>query len=142
MGLVAGWFLAGLLATSSGSSLLGDWRTPGGSVIRVASCGDAICMNVVKVAPDATETQDKLNPDLSLRTRPLCGLRIGEGFRPETETSASGGKVYDPESGKTYSGKVERKGDTLRLRGFIGVSMFGRTEVWSSIPAIAACKPS
>ncbi len=142
MGLMAIWLVAGLLGASAagGGGLTGDWQTPGGSVVRVAGCGEAICMTVVKVAADATESRDKLNPEVALRTRPLCGMRIGEGFHADGEQAASGGKVYDPESGKTYSGKVERRGDTLRLRGFLGVSLFGRTEVWKSIAPVQACK--
>ena len=43
----------------------------------------------------------------------------------------SGGFIYDPNSGKTYRGKIKLTDpDTLRLRGYIGISLLGRTEVW------------
>ncbi|MBN1327649.1 MAG: DUF2147 domain-containing protein, partial [Candidatus Cloacimonetes bacterium] len=44
-----------------------------------------------------------------------------------------GGTIYDPESGKTYSCTMKLSGDQLEIRGFIGISLLGRTEVWSRI---------
>ena len=42
------------------------------------------------------------------------------------------GTIYDPDSGKTYSAKATLVSpNELDLRGFIGVSMFGRTEKWT-----------
>ncbi len=43
-----------------------------------------------------------------------------------------GGEILDPEEGKTYRGKLHPIDDGARLevRGFIGFSLFGRTQVW------------
>ena len=92
------------------------------------------------MSPTAPGDRDQLNPDKSLRSRPICGLRIGDGFKPDGPAAAAGGHIYDPESGKTYSGKMERQGDTLKLRGYIGFALIGRTEVWNLTQAPAACK--
>ena len=44
----------------------------------------------------------------------------------------NGGWVYDPESGSTYKAEMQLNGpDVLKLRGFIGMSWFGRTETWT-----------
>jgi uncharacterized protein (DUF2147 family) len=43
------------------------------------------------------------------------------------------GKIYDPYSGKTYSSTLKLKDDKLNIRGYIGVSLFGRTTVWQRI---------
>jgi uncharacterized protein (DUF2147 family) len=46
-----------------------------------------------------------------------------------------GGTVVDPENGKEYQGKIWTVGkDSLHMRGFVGISLFGRTEVWVRIP--------
>ncbi|MBC7867421.1 MAG: DUF2147 domain-containing protein [Gloeobacteraceae cyanobacterium ES-bin-316] len=42
------------------------------------------------------------------------------------------GKIYDPSSGKTYSCTMKIEGlNTLEIRGYIGISLFGKTELWT-----------
>ena len=43
-----------------------------------------------------------------------------------------GGHILDPNNGKTYKCKMELddKGKKLKVRGYIGVPMLGRTQVW------------
>ncbi len=78
--------------------------------------------------PSRLDTQ---NPEESLRDRPLRGLTILSGFRYEGDGRWDGGRVYDPNSGNTYQGTITVVDNvTLKLRGFIGISLFGRTEVW------------
>jgi len=75
---------------------------------------------------------DDLNPDPKLRARPLDGLTIMSGFVYDGDGHWSGGRIYDPNSGKTYKctlTQVDR--DTLKLRGYIGISLFGRTDTWT-----------
>ncbi|RXH56036.1 hypothetical protein GRAN_2893 [Granulicella sibirica] len=98
-----------------------------------------LCFTVARVSPTAPGTTDAMNPDATLRDRPLCGLRIGDGFKPDSPTTASGGQIYDPMSGKTYSAKMESKGDTLKLRGYIGVPTLGRTETWTRTATPPPC---
>jgi uncharacterized protein (DUF2147 family) len=75
---------------------------------------------------------DRENSDKSLQSRPIVGLAIMKGFKFDGKKEWNGGTVYDPESGKTYKGKVWLEGDnTLGLRGFIGISLLGRTEKWT-----------
>jgi uncharacterized protein (DUF2147 family) len=81
--------------------------------------------------PDREET-DVHNPDPALRDRKLVGLEILSGFTYEGDWRWSGGTVYDPNSGKTYRCNlklVDR--NTLKLRGYIGISLLGRTDVWT-----------
>jgi uncharacterized protein (DUF2147 family) len=40
------------------------------------------------------------------------------------------GSIYDTDNGKTYSCKMTLDNDTLKVRGFVGISLFGRTTVW------------
>ncbi|MFZ5907440.1 MAG: DUF2147 domain-containing protein [Nitrospirota bacterium] len=47
------------------------------------------------------------------------------------EDQWEGGKIYDPQNGKTYSCKIKLEGQKLRVRGFIGFSLLGRTAVWT-----------
>lgn len=74
---------------------------------------------------------DKKNPSESLQARPLMDLVILSGLVPDGKTKYKSGKIYDPKSGKTYSAKAElANNNTLSLRGFIGVSLVGRTDTW------------
>lgn len=119
----------------------GDWREASGSVIRIAPCGDALCAKLVLVSAAAPVSVDGMNPDSSLRTRPLCGLLIGEGFRSSDPNKADDGKLYDPKTGKTYKGAMTSEGDTLLLRGYIGIAAFGRTAKWDRVKEpVEVCK--
>jgi uncharacterized protein (DUF2147 family) len=66
-----------------------------------------------------------------LKDRPLVGLQILSGFAPDG-SQWSGGQVLDPESGKVYRATIalEDGGKKLRLRGYIGIPVLGRTEHW------------
>jgi uncharacterized protein (DUF2147 family) len=45
------------------------------------------------------------------------------------------GTVVDPENGKEYKGKIWAVGkDTLKMRGYVGISLLGRTESWVRLP--------
>lgn len=122
--------------------VVGDWREPSGSVIRIAPCGDALCATLVFISTAAPVRVDGNNPDAALRTRPLCGLQIGQGFRGPDPNRAEGGRLYDPKNGKTYKGNMTSEGNTLLLRGYIGVSLFGRTAKWDRVTTpIESCTP-
>lgn len=75
---------------------------------------------------------DAENPEAALQSRPLMNLNILQGLSHAGKAKYDGGTIYDPKSGKTYSCKAELVGmDTLKLRGFIGVSLVGRTSEWT-----------
>lgn len=52
-------------------------------------------------------------------------------FKFNGDDEWKGSDIYDPESGKTYSSDMYLKDkNTLKVRGYVGISMFGRTETW------------
>ena len=72
---------------------------------------------------------DKQNPDEKLRNIPLIGLINLKNFKQAGKDSWVDGEVYDPKNGKTYSCKMTLTSPkTLDVRGFIGLSIIGRTE--------------
>lgn len=76
---------------------------------------------------------DANNPDESLRTKPLLGLVILRNFKYD-DGEWSGGRVYDPQNGKDYKCYMKLKdAKTLNVRGYIGFSLLGRTEVWTRV---------
>ncbi len=134
--------LFALQATPAASTLSGDWKTSNDSIVRVYPCdGSHLCARVVVVGPKTKPQLDVNNPDTGLRNRPICGLTIGTGFAPDGTDTAKDGKIYDPESGKTYSAQMQSEGETLKLRGFVGISLLGRTEKWQRVSSTgAACQ--
>ena len=120
------------------ADVLGVWKTPDGGLVSVYRCEAQVCAKVVKVHPGETQTHDVMNPRTDLRSRALCGLEVGHGFSLTDPDHAEGGELYDPNSGKTYKGAMTFVDGKLKLRGYIGVKMFGRTEVWTRAADSAA----
>ena len=76
--------------------------------------------------------KDAKNPDAKLKNRDLIGLVILQDFK-YTGSAWENGKIYDPNSGKTYDCilKVKDNNKVLDIRGYVGVPMFGRTATWT-----------
>jgi len=74
---------------------------------------------------------DEMNSDEKLRSRPRLGLPVLADFVKDGDNKYTGGTIYDPNNGKTYSCKMTYKGGILDIRGYIGISLFGRTTTWS-----------
>lgn len=125
--------MSAAVAQAPQSHLIGDWREPGGSVIRVAPCSGDLCARLVQISATAPSKLDGHNPDTSKRKEPLCGMQIGTGFHVTDPNHADDGRLYDPKTGKTYHGEMTREGDTMHLRGYVGIKAFGRTEDWNRI---------
>jgi uncharacterized protein (DUF2147 family) len=68
---------------------------------------------------------DVRNPEDKLKLKPLLGLEILKDFIYDGDKWTDG-KIYDPKSGKTYS-------CNLNIRGYIGISIIGRSEVWKKV---------
>ncbi len=84
-----------------------------------------------------TKTPGKLdsnNPDKKQQTDKLAGKEILKAFVFDGKDLWHEGTIYDPKNGKTYSCKINRdeKGN-LNVRGYIGVSMLGRTTFWVKV---------
>jgi uncharacterized protein (DUF2147 family) len=79
---------------------------------------------------------DRENPDAALRDRPVLGLQIMFEFEYAGDNRWKKGTIYAPDDGKTYKCKISLSEDgVLKVRGYIGISMLGRTEEWTRVPA-------
>jgi uncharacterized protein (DUF2147 family) len=77
------------------------------------------------------EKHDRHNPDAAKHNDPIVGLEVLKGFSYSGKNLWEGGTIYDPKNGNTYKCKITLKGKELQVRGFIGISLIGRTEVWT-----------
>lgn len=75
---------------------------------------------------------DVKNENEKLRSKPIIGLLILRGFTQKSENTYDNGTIYDPKNGKTYSCTITYKdAQYLSIRGYIGISLLGRTSVWT-----------
>jgi uncharacterized protein (DUF2147 family) len=87
---------------------------------------------VVKLLPAATITKCEKCAGAN-KGKSLVGMDILWGLK-KTGSAWEGGEILDPKKGKVYDCKIELDGkDKLKVRGFIGVAMFGRTQVWYKV---------
>ena len=83
--------------------------------------------------PKGNPKMDINNPDPALRSKPLLGTVLLRDFVYD-DGEWNSGRIYDPQNGKDYKCYIKLKdGKTLNLRGYIGISLLGRTEVWSRV---------
>ena len=67
------------------------------------------------------------------KNKPVLGLVIIKGLKKKGHFY-EGGKVTDPKNGKSYHCKMTLEGkDKLIVRGYIGISLFGRSQTWFRI---------
>lgn len=80
------------------------------------------------------DTVDTNNPDVRLHSRKLVGAILLKDFVFDGADTWQDGTIYDPTDGKTYACKLSLTADQkLKVRGYIGISLFGRTEYWTRI---------
>lgn len=75
---------------------------------------------------------DVNNPDEKLQNRPLDNLVLLSGFE-FTGDQWEDGKIYDPNSGKTYNCYMEINGNQLEVTGYVGVKWLSRTVTWTKV---------
>lgn len=127
-------FAPQLLAAQTGAdAILGTYLTEGGkSRVVISKQGNAYIGTITWLKKG--DVLDEKNPDKAETMKKLTGKVILRGLTHDSDRDYKNGKIYDPESGKTYSCKAttQENGD-LRVRGFIGASLFGRTTTWKRI---------
>lgn len=65
------------------------------------------------------------------KDKPIVGMTILWGLKKDGD-GWSGGEILDPKNGKIYRAKMSlsEDGKSLKVRGFIGISLIGRTQTW------------
>jgi len=80
---------------------------------------------------------DDKNEDPALQSRPVMGMKLLKNFVFDGEDEWESGTIYDPKKGKTYSCYMKfpdnNNKDLLKIRGYIGFSLLGRTVYWTRV---------
>lgn len=123
-------------AQESVSPLEGLWLTQNErSVIKVAPCNQGLCGHIHWIIDGGMQTDAK-NPDESLRARPMCGLPILWGMKKDSDTAWEDGKIYKADDGDIYDADIALQQDgTLKVRGYMGISLLGKTQIWRRVNA-------
>ncbi|MGE5539306.1 MAG: DUF2147 domain-containing protein [Gemmatimonas sp.] len=134
-----------VLAAPAGSAtgLLGDWLTQDkDAALTIADCGGPLCGRIIWLESAAgaggSVRRDDNNPDRAKQGQRICGLVVIHNLRP-TGPDTWGGDVYNPQDGKTYRGTITVLSENaIRLRAYIGLPIFGRSETWTRVPGSVA----
>ena len=124
------WFGAFILTLSSISAagerieVMGLWASDG-SIFEVLE-QDGEFVGIIRILKDP-----------ALRNRPVIGISMFSEY--EYKNALWQGKIYDPETGNTYQSRMEVNSEgQLKIRGYVGIPLFGRTATFSSVDT---CEP-
>lgn len=126
-------------ARADNASPVGVWKNiddvsgKSRALIRITETNGTLRGTVVKVFPGPDEDQNPKcgNCEGALKDAPIVGLRILSGLKKDGD-EYTGGEILDPENGEVYSSNVHLidGGRKLSVRGYIGVSLLGRSQTW------------
>lgn len=131
---------------SASNSPLGYWKTIDDvtgkpkSILKIFMSGGALYGQVVKIFPRPGYDQNELCTACTgyRHNKKIVGMVIMEGLHqnPNSPAEWSGGTIMDPLNGKTYKCYITliSNGQKLNVRGYIGISLFGRTQTWIRVP--------
>lgn len=139
-------FVATLLMIFSFSALavdadkvLGYWWSPEQkSKVLITKTDGKYFGKIIAVRKESQDKRDTKNPDKALQDRKILGMEILSSFKFDGDDTWEDGKIYDPESGKTYKCKMWfEKDDVLKIRGYVGISLLGRTAEFTKVQGSA-----
>ena len=137
----SGYLLVVSLSVSAQSvdPALGVWKTidektnQPSSLIRLEEKNGELNGTVIELIPTPGEpliTHCRLCKG-ERKDKPIVGMVIMNGLKKEKAGYWSGGEILDPEEGDIYKVKIATDDcKTLKVRGYIGISLIGRTQVW------------
>ncbi len=134
-------------APAARMAILGRWAEPrtilefreepnGQLSGRVVALMEPVYLPEDGFGPVGAPRRDDNNPDEALRSRPMLGLNLLSDYRFDGKRWQ--GNIYDPEGGGTYTSRlwVDASGD-LRMRGYLGIPLLGRTAVFKPVSLCA-----
>lgn len=131
-------FVLSLFSVMSFAQIEGKWKTiddetkQAKSIVEIYKKSDSkyygkVSQLLIKPAnPNCTSCKD------DRKGKPILGLEIIRGLAKDGD-EFTGGTITDPKTGKTYKCTITKSGDKLNVRGYMGVSILGRTQVWQKV---------
>lgn len=150
--ITVGGFSLALLATVAApnargadpASPVGHWKTIDDetntprSIVEIRDVGGELQGKIVKIFFRPDEKPDPVceKCEGNRKDQPIIGMTFLWGMKPDTGDTWAGGSILDPKNGKVYNAKMSLTDDggSLRVRGYIGTPILGRTQTWLRAP--------
>ena len=139
LGLATLTVLFATSALAQEASVLGRWTTIDDatkkpkSIVTIYEEGGKLFGKVEKLFREPNEEQNPLcdKCEGALKNQPILGMIVLRDLKKDGN-EWTGGTILDPANGKTYKSKIalEDGGKKLKVRGFIGIALIGRTQFW------------
>ena len=120
-------------------SPIGTWKTiddetkQAKSYVEIFEKDGKLYGKVTKILTKGKENAVCSDCSGALKNKPILGMQILSGLKKDGK-EWNGGKIIDPNSGKEYKAKMSLNGsDKLDVRGYIGISLVGRTQTWQRV---------
>lgn len=116
----------------SETDILGAWVNQAGDGIIEIKQHDGYYIGIIAGSTDGKDRKDVNNADPERQAKSLLHVKVMDEFIYAGDLTWEDGWIYDPNNGNTYSCEmtlIDQK--TLKIRGYIGITLFGRTEIWT-----------
>ena len=127
------------LNTVHSQSVIGKWKTiddetgEAKSIVEIYEKSGKIYGKVVDILRADHKKDVCSKCEGTEKNKPIIGMIIISGLKKDG-TEYSGGTILDPTSGKKYKCYITLdSADKLKLRGYVGISIMGRTQYWTRV---------
>jgi uncharacterized protein (DUF2147 family) len=131
--------LLSMSAWAADNSPIGLWKTIDDetgkpkSLVRITESNGEFKGKIEKLFRPADQDQNPkcVKCEDANKDQPIIGMTILTGMKQDGD-EYSGGHILDPNKGKIYKSKMSviEDGKKLKLRGYIGTPLLGRTQIW------------
>ncbi len=132
-------FFITMMTSMQSQSIIGKWKTiddatgEAKSIVEVFSKSGKIYAKVVDILDPATKNNLCKQCSGDDKNKPILGLTIIKGLSKDGSEYNSG-EILDPKNGKLYKCALTLESkDKLKVRGYIGFSLLGRTQYWHRV---------
>lgn len=131
--------LFALVINVHSQSVIGKWKTIDDetkvekSIVEIYEKSGKIYGKVIEILREEHKKDKCTTCSGTLKNKPVLGMVIINGLKKDGKEYNSG-TILDPENGKEYKCYITlESADKLKLRGFIGFSLLGRTQYWTRV---------
>nr|WP_315201866.1 DUF2147 domain-containing protein [uncultured Flavobacterium sp.] len=128
-----------IIFNAQSQTVLGKWKTvddetgQAKSIVEVYEKAGKIYGKVVEILRADHKKDVCSKCDGAEKNKPILGMIIINGLEKD-DSEYNGGTILDPENGKKYKCYITLESpDKLKLRGYIGLSIMGRTQYWTRV---------
>jgi uncharacterized protein (DUF2147 family) len=99
-------------------------------IVTISESGGSLSAVINKIFPQSGDSGVCEKCPGAFKGKKVQGLQFMWGLKKEKDNEWSGGSILDPKSGRVYRAKITLQGNKLLVRGYMGISLLGRTQIW------------